>query len=304
MKLFKSPTYDPEKSIALIKKLSTGQVSDYINIETNDFDVDEPTDEEKMINLSADYYFCPLPQGLQNGHRMVAYMVGKSGTGKTTTLCNWVNNYRVLLENKNPVYLITYKDEDDDDTLQKELGDDQPIRIPPEYFDVPKPPPKKRGRPKRKTEESESEESEEEEEPEEPEFDEELGVHIPPRESDFRDSLVLFDDFTDGENSPQMNRLMRSLAKKGRSKNTSMFVIFHKPTNSHSTTDILLEATVKLFKVDSLHSRGKKYLLDEYTNIDSKKARKLIHKSNGIVCISDLPSYVILPQSVFIPKYM
>eukprot|EP01138_Halocafeteria_seosinensis_P009003 gb/GECG01009202.1/.p1 GENE.gb/GECG01009202.1/~~gb/GECG01009202.1/.p1 ORF type:complete len:271 (+),score=35.67 gb/GECG01009202.1/:1-813(+) len=265
-KLYTSSEFDPEESVAVVKKLDNKMdVPDiFVNLQQEALEKPPESKDDAQVNLSGDYYFSALPRKIKKKWPFCLYIAGKKGAGKSTHLANWANNYHVLCP-KNPIYMISSKKEDP--TIEKELGEDKIIRIPTEKF---------------------GDDSD----------------HIPTID-DFEDTLICFDDFARDDNAQRIIHFMEVLAERGRQKNISLITVWHNVSSSHKTKLLLNESDYLLIFPKLLSNHNFRYFGQQYANIDDKRLLKKIKNDTGSHClICTVPKYIVTPQSVYLPDHI
>ena len=70
----------------------------------------------KSIDVDDPYYFALAPRPLKEKERMTLFVAGESGAGKSHYIREYAKRYNEMFP-KNPIYLISYLDEDE--TLDK-----------------------------------------------------------------------------------------------------------------------------------------------------------------------------------------
>lgn len=80
-------------------------------------DTDKGSDH---IELEDEYKFCLAPRPVKEKERMTLFAAGESGAGKSWFMCEYAKRYRAMFP-KNPIYLISYLDEDETLDAYKEI---------------------------------------------------------------------------------------------------------------------------------------------------------------------------------------
>lgn len=123
--------------------------------------------------------------------------------------------------------------------------------------------------------------------------------------SDFKDSLIIFDD-TDVINNKlilkKVNLILDTLLQTGRHHGTSVIYTSHTACNGAQTKVILNEAHSVTIYPSGLGGRSLKYLLDQYFGLDKEQIRKIkrlpsrwvsILKTYPMVVLYDKGAYVL-----------
>jgi hypothetical protein len=267
-RLYKSEDYNKQDTIALIKKLDDDSVrDDFLNIGTDKLETPPQSDDEVQIKLKSDFYYSPLPKGLQEGRTFITYCAGMKRLGKTHEMCRWIHNYQALTNN--PVFLVSSKTEDP--TIEEQIGEKSITRIPTDSFAPP----------------AEDEEDER------------------PKMEDFQNCLICFDDFINDENSAEILKFLNRLAERGAQEGVCLFTIWHNITNSWKTKMILGESDYFIVWPKSLSNHNWRYFGQQYANIDDKRVlKKLKKESGGCITISRVPQYIVSAQNAFLPNFL
>lgn len=124
--------------------------------------------------------------------------------------------------------------------------------------------------------------------------------------SDFKDSLVLFDDIEhikDKKIQKATMELRDKLLGEGRHHNTRVMTISHNPTNNKETKASLLEArSIVMFPGggDDYHLKN---VLERYCSIDPKMIKEILKMDTRWIMVhKHFPKYVITENSCFIVK--
>lgn len=113
---------------------------------------------------------------------------------------------------------------------------------------------------------------------------------------EFRDCLVIFDDFDTLDKKiffPVVHKLIEDLCIMGRHTNTSMLILSHYLTNYSKTRLILGEANFLVMYPLATSAKALKYVAEHYGNMDKEDIVKLKRRGRWIMIHKNYPSYVI-----------
>lgn len=216
-----------------------------------------PEGESNQIKSYSKFEIIPK----QNGRESL-YVTGKSGSGKTTWICNYVKKYHKIFP-KNDIYLFSGKSLDGDTT-----NDDGYDKL--KYLNtIP--------------------------------IDDRL-LDDPIEMNELKDSLVIFDDVEKISNKKLLEiiyNLISKILNIGRSSHISCILVSHliNPKMKH-TRDILLEVDwVVFFKNSNVY--GDKYFLKHYAGVSEKKIDELFQmKTRAYVYHKNFPSFLITDHEI------
>jgi hypothetical protein len=122
--------------------------------------------------------------------------------------------------------------------------------------------------------------------------------------TDFKDSLVIFDDtdcLTNKIMRMKVNAILNMLLETGRHTNTSVIYTSHLATNGLDTKRILNEAHSITIFPHSLGGRTLKYLLENYFGLDKHQIKKIkTLPSRWVTLIKSFPMVVISEKDAFV----
>lgn len=122
--------------------------------------------------------------------------------------------------------------------------------------------------------------------------------------SDFKDSLIIFDD-TDVINNKsilkKVNLILDTILQTGRHHGTSVIYTSHTACNGTQTKVILNEAHSITIYPSGLGGRSIKYLLDQYFGLDKEQIRKIKRlPSRWVSIIKSYPNVVLYEKGAYI----
>jgi hypothetical protein len=124
--------------------------------------------------------------------------------------------------------------------------------------------------------------------------------------SDFKDSLVIFDDtdaLTNKAMKEKVNTILNSILQTGRHFNVSCILTFHTATGGRDTKMILNEAHSITIFPHSLGGRTLKYLLDQYLGLDKEQIKKIKKvNSRWVTICKTYPMTILSEKEVFTLK--
>jgi len=122
--------------------------------------------------------------------------------------------------------------------------------------------------------------------------------------SDFKDSLVIFDDTDVISNKSilkKVNNILNIILQTGRHHKTSVIYTSHTSCNGASTKIILNEAHSITIYPTGLGGRSLKYMLDSYFGLDKEQIRKIKRiNSRWVTIIKSYPMIVLYEKGAYV----
>jgi hypothetical protein len=122
--------------------------------------------------------------------------------------------------------------------------------------------------------------------------------------SDFKDSLVIFDDVDnigDKKTKDVVWKYMNNFLQTGRHHNISVAITFHVSAGGNATKMILNEATSLTFFPATIGGRNLKYICDSYLGMDKEQIKKLKKlNSRWITVLKTYPKVILSEKEAFI----
>ena len=126
-------------------------------------------------------------------------------------------------------------------------------------------------------------------------------VTDPPELDEFKDCLVIFDDF-DTLSPPYdkvVHKLIEDLCIMGRHTRTSMLILSHYLTNYKKTRLILGEAHFLVVYPLATSYKALKYVCEHYGGMEAKQIAELKRLGRWVLIMKNFPSYVIAAQTAY-----
>lgn len=128
-------------------------------------------------------------------------------------------------------------------------------------------------------------------------------VSDPPDMEEFRDCLIIFDDWDtlDKPFFPIVHKLIEDLCIMGRHTNTSMLILSHYLTNYSKTRLILGEVNYLVLYPLATSFKAMSYVCQHYGSLDKEDVLKLKRLGRWVCIHKNFPVYVLSAHNVFLP---
>jgi Cdc6-like AAA superfamily ATPase len=128
-------------------------------------------------------------------------------------------------------------------------------------------------------------------------------VNDPPELDEFKDCLVIFDDFDtlDKPYDKVVHKLIEDLCIMGRHTNTSMLILSHYLTNYKKTRLILGEANFLVVYPLATSFKALKYVCEHYGGLDKEQIHQMKKLGRWVMIHKNYPVYVLSAHSAFMP---
>jgi len=219
---------------------------------------DEAKTSFNELKLEKDEFYQPISD--PKLERYIYYIIGRSGSGKSYFIKQWILNFYRQLYKKRKVYIFSALK--NDDTLD-ELTFIKRIKLDSDFLD-----------------------------------DDDIDI------SDFKDSLLIFDDtdtIKDKKIKAKVDHLLDEVLVVGRHHKISALITRHTATNGKDTKLILAESHSFVIFPNGMGNKSISYLLDNYLGLDKtqiKKIKKL--KSRSITINRTFPLTVVSEHECFV----
>ena len=127
-------------------------------------------------------------------------------------------------------------------------------------------------------------------------------IEDPPEVEDFKNSLLICDDFEAYSNKKTVLRIMNlinSILTTGRHFNISLLFLVHNATQGNMTKLLLLESQGLVLFPSNMTGKSSKYLLDTYLGLDKEQIKKIKKmKSRAITIMKTYPMILVAENEI------